>query len=120
MGGVSRCGRGRWGLEYQIGGGAFEAFVITRISLPCRLILPKVICTPSSLAAVITTVTSSIETPVATICLPLDNTAVAPCAVEQIPQAVVDELFPRVEDSQVNLGLVFPWNGRYLLDYPPI
>lgn len=82
---------------------------IAKTSLHCYLTPPKVVgTTTSSLIAVITVTASSIDTPVATECPPLDNTIVASNTVEEIPVAVVEKLLASIVDSLVNLGLVFP------------
>ncbi|KFY63224.1 hypothetical protein V496_04073 [Pseudogymnoascus sp. VKM F-4515 (FW-2607)] len=63
--------------------------------------------TTSGLVAEIIVTTSTIDASFATECLPLDNTIVASYTVEKISVAVVDMSLAGVEDSLVNLGLVF-------------
>jgi hypothetical protein len=84
--------------------------------LVCYLTSPNVVCANSSLVAVITVTASSIDTSLATESLPLDNTIVTSNTVKEIPVAVVEELPASIVDSLVNLGLVFPWKWRRLLD----
>ena len=90
--------------------------VIAKNSLNCYLTSPKVVGTTSGLIAVISVTAASIDTSLATESLPLNNTIVASNTVEEIPVAVVEELPASIVDSLVNLGLVFPWKRRRLLD----